>query len=129
MNCVRSPWEQATVQEARRRGSIPTPGGRIRHFKEERVYSEALNTPIQGGAAEVMLATLSVLDAYLKGIDALLVNLIHDEIVLEAAHSDGPAARRALQEAMIAGMRSVFPRAETRGLVEAAQGPSWAEAK
>ena len=67
--------------------------------------------------------------AYLKGIDALLVNLIHDEIVLEAAHSDGPAARRALQEAMIAGMRSVFPRAETRGLVEAAQGPSWAEAK
>ena len=122
-------WQQDTIREVRRTGCIATPDGRVRRFKAGRVYSEALNTPIQGGAAEVLLATLSLLESHLAGIDALLVNLIHDEIVLEVAREDGTRACRALEEAMIAGMKTVFPRADTRGLVEAAVGDSWAEAK
>jgi DNA polymerase-1 len=122
-------WQQATIQEARRTGHVATPGGRVREFQGGGVYSEALNTPIQGGAAEVLLATLSLLETHLAGIDALLVNLIHDEIVLEVAQADSARACRALEAAMVAGMKAEFPTAYIQGLVAAAQGPSWAEAK
>jgi DNA polymerase I-like protein with 3'-5' exonuclease and polymerase domains len=76
-----------------------------------------------------MLAALAALDRRLKGLDAKLVNVIHDEIRLEVAANDVPAAKAALEEAMVEGMLSVFPRANCNGLVEAHSGPNWAEAK
>jgi DNA polymerase-1 len=71
---------------------ISTPGGRVRDFTQSKNgyrYTEALNTPIQGAAAEVLLAALAKLEDYLAGLDAKLVNIIHDELVLEAAEGDG----------------------------------------
>jgi DNA polymerase I len=109
-----------------------TPGGRIRDFtKEGYRYTEALNTPIQGGAAEIILATLAVLDQHLAGLDARLVNIVHDELVLEVAEADADRAIAAVESAMTAGFLAIFPdgHAATTGLVEAHQGPNWAAAK
>ena len=76
-----------------------TPGGRIGDFtKEPNVYqyTEALNTPIQGGAAEIMIATLVCLQRHLEGIEAKLVNVVHDAIVLEVAEQDTERAKEAI---------------------------------
>jgi DNA polymerase I len=111
-----------------------TPGGRTRYLTKSRngsCYTEALNTPIQGGAAEIILATLAVLDRHLAGLNARLVNIVHDELVLEVAEADADKAIAAVESAMTEGFLAIFPegRAVTTGLVEAHQGPNWAAAK
>jgi len=76
-----------------------------------------------------LLAALSALDGRLKTLDAKLVNVVHDELVLEVGAEQAAAAKTAVEEAMVEGMLSVFPRANCNGLVEAHSGGNWAEAK
>src|ERR1017187_3929853 len=110
-------WQRRTAELAEASHSVRTPSGRVRTFKRKRgksYFTAFLNTPVQGGAAEVMLAALAALDRRLKGLDAKLVNVVHDEIVLEVAAEQASAAKTAVEEAMVAGMLSVFPRADCR---------------
>ena len=125
-------WQRRTAELAEASHSVRTPSGRVRTFKRKpgkSYYTAFLNTPIQGGAAEVLLAALAALDRRLKTLDAKLVNVVHDELVLEVAADQAPAAKTAVEEAMVEGMLSVFPRANFNGLVEAHSGCNWAEAK
>ena len=125
-------WQQRTGRLSKRENRIATPGGRIRDFKIEKNgyrYTEALNTPIQGGAAEVLLAALGALEKHLKGVDAKLINIVHDEIVLEVASEDSYKSVTALEAAMTEGMLTIFPKASIKNLVDVNTGPSWAEAK
>ncbi len=125
-------WQRDTSRSAEKTMRVRTPGGRVRDFNKEQTgyrFSEALNTPIQGGAAEIMLSTLARLERNLKGIDAFPVNVVHDELVLEASIEDAEYAKSAVEKAMIEGMLSIFPRATTLNLVEAHIGKSWADAK
>jgi DNA polymerase-1 len=125
-------WQRRTAELAEASHSVKTPSGRVRTFKRKRgksYYTAFLNTPIQGAAGEVMLAALAALDRRLKGLDAKLVNVVHDEIVLEVAADQAQAAKTAVEAAMVEGMLSVFPRADCNGLVGAHSGCNWAEAK
>ncbi len=125
-------WQRETSRQAELTMNVRTPAGRVRDFKKEQSgyrYSEALNTPIQGGAAEIMLAALAKLEENLMGIDAFLVNVIHDELVVEAVEEHAQLAKTAIEKAMIDGMLTIFPMATTINLVEANIGKSWADAK
>jgi DNA polymerase-1 len=127
-------WQVQTARTSERTLRVLTPGGRERDFAKDPKgysYTESLNTPIQGGAAEIMLATLAILDQHLAGLDAKLVNIVHDELVLEVDEADADSAVAAVESAMTAGFLAIFPegRAATTGLVEAHQGPNWAAAK
>ena len=125
-------WQKKTGRLSKLENRIATPGGRVRDFRNEKngySYTEALNTPIQGGAAEVLMVTLGVLERHLKGINAKLVNTIHDEIVLEAASEHSQKAATALIAAMTEGMLTIFPEASTKNLVDVNSGLNWAEAK
>jgi DNA polymerase-1 len=84
---------------------------------------------IQGAEAEVMLASIGRLPGALRGLDAVPVGCIHDELLLDVAESDVPAAEAAVRSAMECGMRDVFPNAPLIGLVEAKHGPNWHAAK
>lgn len=111
---------------------VTTPSGRVRDFAREPGgyrYSEALCTPAQGGEAEVLLADLGLLEEYMDGIDARLVNIIHDELVFEVAEEDVEKAMVAIEELMIAGMLKIFPKASTQDLVKVYVGKTWADAK
>ena len=125
-------WQKKTARLSKRENRIITPGGRVRDFRKEKKgyrYTKALNTPIQGGAAEVLMAALAVLQNHLKDIDAKLVNTIHDEIVLEVASEHSDKAAIALEAAMTEGMLTIFPTACVKNLVDVNTGPNWAEAK
>ena len=125
-------WQQSAARNAERTKRVVTPCGRIRDFSQEARgyrYTEALNTPIQGGAAEVLIAALSRLLKFLKGIEAKLVNIVHDEIVLQVDNKDIDRAKAALEKTMVEGMLAVFPQASTINLVESKAGNNWAEAK
>jgi DNA polymerase I len=119
--------QRATVERTKR---AHTPSGRVRDLSCEPVwFTRALNVPVQGGAAEAMLAALGRLPALLDGLDAFPILVVHDEILLEAATTDAAEASRRLESAMVAGYLEVFPKGPTTGLVECGIGRTWAEAK
>ena len=56
---------------------------------------------------------------------------VHDEFVVEVEGTEAvvSAAKRILEQEMIAAFEALLPGAPTKGLVTAHSGPSWAAAK
>ena len=121
-----SAWQTATRQAAERAKQVRTPGGRVR-FLDKNIGTECLNTPVQGGAAECLLAALATLQ--LDSLNARLVNIVHDELVVECDPEQAGAVAAEVERAMVAGFLAIFPDGTTRDLVEAHSGPNWASAK
>eukprot|EP00927_Polykrikos_kofoidii_P028186 TRINITY_DN24644_c0_g1_i1.p1 TRINITY_DN24644_c0_g1~~TRINITY_DN24644_c0_g1_i1.p1 ORF type:complete len:790 (+),score=91.61 TRINITY_DN24644_c0_g1_i1:183-2552(+) len=96
-----------------------------------RVEREALNFPIQGGAAEVMLACLGRLRLQLASLHAQcrLICVVHDEFILECVDKTAaPRVLHALRLAMLEAWRQVFPAGvplDDRAL-SLSTGPDWA---
>lgn len=125
-------WQQEQVAEAKRTGCSVTPMGRVRNFTREEkdnFHTAALNTPIQGAEGEVMLAALALLPKALDPYDALIVNCVHDELLVECPDEHVAAVAKALRDCMEQAMLRVFPKATLKGLVEVGHGPSWGAAK
>jgi len=127
-------------QEARtkRTQTVSTVGGRVYRFSWEPggEYSRnlALNLPIQGTAAEIAIEALIRIDARLRAElpgRAQLVLQVHDEFVVEVEDEETvvSAAKRILEQAMIAAFAALLPGAPTRELVTAHCGSTWAAAK
>ena len=91
--------------------------------------SYAVNHPVQGSSAEVMMIALTRLDKALRGEPVQLIATVHDEVVLLAP--DDPAAVERIgaivQQEMIAAFLEVFPDAPTLNVVDPAVGPTWGD--
>lgn len=125
-----SKWQTRTREAAERAGQVRTPGGRVRNLEGTRsLATESLNTPIQGGAAECLLAAMANLEPRLVELGAALVNVVHDELVVECDPERAADVAAAIEDAMTRGFLSVFPEGSTRELVDAHSGPNWAAAK
>ena len=121
-----SAWQRNTRKAAELAKQVRTPGGRVRAL-DKNIGTECLNTPVQGGAAECLLAALAALDV--DSLGGRLVNIVHDELVVECAPEQAGAVATAVEDAMVAGFLAIFPSGSTRDLVEAHSGPNWAAAK
>jgi DNA polymerase-1 len=125
-----SRWQTATRKAAERAGQVHTPGGRTRSLEGARsLATESLNTPIQGGAAECLLAAMATLEPRLDGLGAVLCNVVHDELVVECDPERAADVGAAIEQAMVAGFLAIFPQGATRDLVDAHSGANWAAAK
>lgn len=125
-------WQLEQVAEAEGTGCSTTPMGRVRNFTREdkdNFHTAAMNTPVQGAEGEVMLAALALLPEALDPFDALLVNCVHDEVLIECPEEHAEAVMSALKDCMERGMRRVFPKATFKGLVEVNHGSNWGDAK
>lgn len=127
-------WQKATADEAQRRLRSVTVGGRIRDYRAEgdmRPYTKSLNTPVQGAAGELLMVAMTLLEAELRDLDAALVNVIHDELVVECTEDSTADVTALLEHCMTAAWLRLFPNYPTltRGIVEAHAGANWAEAK
>jgi DNA polymerase-1 len=121
-----SAWQGNTRKAAELAKQVRTPGGRVRGL-DKNIGTECLNTPIQAGAAECLLAALAALDV--GSLGGRLVNIVHDELVVECAPEQAGAVSAEVERAMVAGFLAIFPSGSTRDLVEAHSGPNWAAAK
>jgi len=125
-------WQAVTKAKGVSDPAVKTAGGLIRDLSKEPggwQLTKALNTPVQGTGAEILLAALSNLPKALSGLDAQLIHHVHDEIVLESSERDAESAKRALTAAMEKGFAALFPDHPMPGLVEAHSGPDWHSAK
>ena len=122
-------WRRKAAAVTRKCRTLKTAGGRRIAFKGHPTPQQCFNYPVQSGAADVLYAALGVLDRKLDGskLSATPLNVIHDEIVLEAPANEAQSAANLLRESMVEGFLMIFPGAETRGLVDVSVGGSWGE--
>ena len=68
------------------------------------------------------MAALGRLPHWLRGLDARLVLHCHDELLLDCAEHDAPAAVIALTDCMTEAWQRLFPEAVMPGICEAHMG-------
>lgn len=124
-----------TVLEARMNGFVTTMFGRRRELPAissknygERSLAErmAMNTPIQGSAADIIKLAMIRAHESLKsaGMKSRILLQVHDELVLEVVESEAPAVKRLLTEAMEGAAKL-----RVKLAVDINFGKNWAEAK
>ena len=94
--------------------------------------TRALNVPIQGGCAEVMLHAIARVDKALgdQGLDACLLLTVHDELIVESSEADKEAAATVLVDEMRAAFLDVYGGREgaeacARYILEAEISTAW----
>jgi DNA polymerase-1 len=81
------------------------------------------NIPIQGSSADITKRSMTVLDESLDGLDARMVNTIHDELVVECEASIAEDVRERVETAMVSAGREYIKSIPV--VVETAVGPAW----
>jgi len=126
---------ERTVRQARETGQVRTLFSRLRPMPEinsrdvpsrNRAEREAMNTPLQGTAADLLkLAMIKVHDRLRREkMQTRMILTVHDELVLEAFESELDSARAIVK----AEMEGAYPmRVPLR--VEVGVGKHWKEAK
>ena len=128
-------YMESIKQSARERGYVETLFGRRRALPELnsknfnlRSFGEraAMNTPIQGTAADIIkIAMLRVRDRLkAEGFEARLILQVHDELILEAPEHEAERAAALLREEMEHAAELRVPL-----VAEAKIGHSWYETK
>ncbi len=99
-------WKQDSVRFAKKHGYVETLLGRRRYLDttDQKYEREAGNTPIQGSSAEMTKIAVVVLH---RRWQERVVNIVHDEIVLEADKSRIHEAQKHLEAAMMEAAHSL----------------------
>jgi DNA polymerase-1 len=86
----------------------------------------AMNSPIQGTAADIIKLAMVNIDRKLKekGYDARLILQVHDELIIESHKDCAREVRALMREEMENAVKLSIPLT-----VEIAEGASWYEAK
>ena len=108
-----------------RRRSLPDINSRnfnIRNFAER----TAINSPIQGSAADILKVAMINLDRALseKNFKSRMLLQVHDEIVLEVPNDELTAVRQLVKEIMEAAIELAVPL-----VADENAGQTWYEAK
>ena len=102
---LREAANRAVVERQARTGS-----GRLVRFRYDEQDRQQIsmtqrngkNTPIQGTSADILKRALRLLNEELRGSTAKIVNIIHDEIVVEAAAHQAEEVAQKVERAMCA---------------------------
>ncbi|MFL5443444.1 MAG: DNA polymerase I [Myxococcales bacterium] len=125
-------WLDATIEEARRTGMVKTLFGRRRYVPD--IHSRnpaarnaaertAVNTPIQGTAADLIKRAMLLVDGALQGRQAKMLLQVHDELVVEAPPEEAAEVGEMLKAQMKKAAELAVPLE-----VDLGQGDTWAEA-
>jgi len=104
-------WLREAGQKAvRERTALRTVAGRLFRFNFDPEDKQAAslaqrngkNAPIQGSSADIIKRALRLLHDHLRGTGAAIVNVIHDEIVVECAAGGAEGVSKTVEEAMCA---------------------------
>ncbi len=107
-------WIERTKEEARENGFVTTLLNRRRYLPEltgsdamarraaERV---AINTPVQGTAADIIKIAMIQLDMALEGTASRMLLQVHDELIVEAPQSECETTAATIKEIMEGAMK------------------------
>jgi DNA polymerase-1 len=127
-------WQQRVMAQARETGMVTTMSGRRRYLPglqdknpaaRQAAERMAINSPVQGTAADIIKVAMVRLDRALRERDlpARMLLQVHDELVLEVE----PDATEAVGNVVREVMASAAP-LEVPLLVDVGHGPTWLDA-
>ena len=121
---------QRTANRAMRDRTLRTLAGRVRKFGDSSVSDdrgamrrEAMNYPIQGTSADIAKLALGYVREELEGLDARLINCIHDEFVVECAEDVAEEVAEHTRRAMKQAGEEILEKVPTE--VEVATSREW----
>jgi DNA polymerase I len=123
---------QGTASRAMKTGTLRTLSGRVRKFGDtsglgsmERggMRREAMNYPIQGASADIAKLALTYIREELEGLDARLINSIHDEFVVECAEEVAQEVAERTRSGMARAGEEILEKVPVE--VEVAISPEW----
>jgi len=124
-----SSWCDRQREMCKKLGFARTPMGKMRRLLDDENYTKAVNTPVQGGAAEVIMLAMIKLKDLIKPYPIKIVSVVHDEIILETFTELVPEAKKALEYSMQWGLTQLFPDAHLHGIAECGSADNWKGAK
>jgi DNA polymerase-1 len=122
-----------TIEMAREKGYVTTLIGRRRYLPEinsknfqVRQFAErtAINTPIQGTAADMIKMAMIAIDKDLKSMKSTMVLQVHDELVFDAHNDELEKLKHIVSKRMSGAIKMAVPLVVDIGI-----GPNWLEAK
>ena len=122
-----------TIEKARETGQVRTLLGRLRRLPDLRSKNvpvrmeaerQAMNTPVQGSAADLIKRAMIDLQAALRErkLRSRLILQIHDELLLEVPEAEAEAAKQLVTSVMEGALKLDVPL-----VADARLGRSWAE--
>jgi DNA polymerase I-like protein with 3'-5' exonuclease and polymerase domains len=110
-----------------------TASGRLSRFRFDEDDRKAIslaqrngkNMPIQGTSADVLKRALRLLHDKIRGTSARLVNIVHDEIIVEADAAEAEATAKILEKAMCAAGEEYITKVPVK--VDVAIADEWAK--
>lgn len=101
-------WLRDAALRALRERTARTASGRMARFNFDPADKQAAslaqrngkNTPVQGSSADILKRALRLLHDKLRGTSACIVNMIHDEIVVEADAAQAEEISKVVEDAM-----------------------------
>jgi DNA polymerase-1 len=125
-------FQEECRRQAREEGFVQTLLGRRRHIKDEIDSSDgrvkanaeniAINTPIQGTAADLIKVAMIRIDARIRRerLRTRMIIQVHDELVLEVPEAERDAAKALVRTEMEGALTLKVPIAVGLG-----EGPTW----
>jgi DNA polymerase I-like protein with 3'-5' exonuclease and polymerase domains len=103
-------WLRDAAQRAVRERTARTASGRLARFRFDPEDRQAMslaqrngkNTPVQGSSADILKRALRLLHDQLRDTSACIVNIVHDEVVVEADVDETEAIAKKVEDAMCA---------------------------
>ena len=121
---------QRTANRAMRDRTLRTLAGRVRKFGDAPLSDdrgamrrEAMNYPIQGTSADIAKLALGYVREELEGLDARLINCIHDEFVVECAEDVAEVVAEHTKRAMNQAGEEILEKVPTE--VDVAASREW----
>ena len=100
---------------------ITSPQPNLRNFAER----TAMNTPMQGAAADLIKLAMIELDRRLAdGFESQMILQVHDELLFESPEHEIPGLRKLVKQVMEGVYKLRVPL-----LVETKSGPNWRDMK
>jgi len=128
-------FQEESKRMAREEGYVQTLLGRRRYIQEEILSSNrqvqvnaenvAINTPIQGTAADLIKVAMIAIDRRLReeGLESRMIIQVHDELVLEVPDGENERVREIVRSGMEGAIALEVPI-----VVDMGEGRNWLEA-
>ena len=102
-------WLREQGQKALKERILRTASGRMYRFRFDEndraqvagAKRNAMNFPIQGSSADILKRSLRFLHDAISGTSAKLVNIVHDEIIVECDANEAEQTAQILEKAMV----------------------------
>lgn len=116
-------WRSVIAATAKKEGTVTTKLGRLRKISDADTDDAICNHPMQGIAADAFKLALIDLDEKLAGLDAQIVHIMHDEIIVEAKEDVADHVTALAKECMEGTFAEIFP--EVPFVVNPEIGDTW----